>query len=266
MSTLYQPFQPTLTAGGLHRFGMSLQLADSSAPLRNVVHSYLQISVDKPTPYPVMPDATQAIYISTEGSFIAGAYNQSFEFPLLERGEYFGIWFYPGALRKLFELDLQEITNQFADTGFLPCTQFATLHDRIYQQTQFSQRVKQCDQWVLSHLREMPTDRFDQALALIYKARGTLKVEQLANQIGWSRRHLNRMFRSNTGLSTQAFCQTIRRQHACLDLYRTPTNSLNTAIELGYYDQAHLLNDYKKHLQASPGSIANRFMSDFYNP
>ncbi|MBV1913773.1 MAG: hypothetical protein KUG72_00200 [Pseudomonadales bacterium] len=88
MSTLYQPFQPTLTAGGLRSFGMSLQLADSSAPLRNVVHSYLQISVNKPTPYPVMPDATQAIYISTEGGFIAGAYNQSFELPLLEPREF----------------------------------------------------------------------------------------------------------------------------------------------------------------------------------
>ncbi|MBL4583519.1 MAG: AraC family transcriptional regulator [Pseudomonadales bacterium] len=75
----------------------------------------------------------------------------------------------------------------------------------------------------------------------------------------------NRMFRQYAGLSTQSFCQTIRLQYACRWLYYEPQNTLNTAIELGYFDQAHLLNDYKKYLFKNPKVFSQRFKSDFYN-
>ena len=106
----------------------------------------------------------------------------------------------------------------------------------------------------------------DRSLALILNASGAVRIEWLAAEVGWSSRHLNRMFRRHTGLSTQSFSQTIRFQHACKQLYSAPSNTLDTAIELGYFDQSHLLNDYKKYLHKNPSIFANRFKSDFYNP
>jgi AraC-like DNA-binding protein len=95
---------------------------------------------------------------------------------------------------------------------------------------------------------------------------GNIKVGQLADKIGWSSRHLNRQFRLHTGLNIKAFAQTIRMQHVCKQLYSSPGTTLNIAHELGFFDQAHLINDFKKRLFINPSSFFNQFMSDFYNP
>jgi AraC-like DNA-binding protein len=49
-------------------------------------------------------------------------------------------------------------------------------------------------------------------------------------------------------------------------MFALPGGYLNTALELGFYDQSHLIRDFKKHLLLSPGAFLQRFMSDFYNP
>jgi AraC-like DNA-binding protein len=83
---------------------------------------------------------------------------------------------------------------------------------------------------------------------------------------GSSARHLNRLFWQYTGLSVKTITQTIRRQHVCRQMFALPGGYLNTALELGFYDQSHLIRDFKKHLLLSPGAFLQRFMSDFYNP
>lgn len=265
MNDLYRPFQPILTNAGLQRFELSLECSPVCENLSGVVHSYLQISAVKPTPYPVIPDGTQAVYISPQGSIIGGAQSQSYDIQIMQPGEYFGIWFYPGALRYFFKLNLFEITDQYVEHQYFPCRDFAQLHDNIYQYQSFQQRVQICEQWLLRHFKPGPVTPFDHALDLIYQSSGNLKIDQLATMAGWSSRHLNRLFRYHTGLSTKAFAQTIRIQYACQQLFIKPDNSLETALQLGFFDQAHLLNEYRKRLSSSPGVFFDRFKSDFYN-
>lgn len=265
MNKLYRPFQPILTDFGLKRFGLSLEYTSARLTLKGMIHSYLQVSTVKPTPYPVIPDGTQAIFISPRGSIIGGAQSHVFDIQLLQPGDYFGIRFYPGALRHFFDLNLSEITDRYVDHQYFPCRKFAQLHNHIYQYQNFQERAQVCEQWLLQQLKSCSATQFDQALSLIYQSLGNVKINALATRIGWSSRHLNRLFRYHTGLSTKQFSQTIRLQHACKQLYLTPSDSLQTASELGFYDQAHLLRDYKRRLLSNPRIFFDRFMSDFYN-
>jgi len=265
MNELFKSFQPTLTESGLKRFDLSLQHSPASKILKGIVHSYLQISTEKPTPYPIIPDGAQAIFISPHGSRISGAQSQARDIQILQAGDYFGIRFYPGALRYFFDLNLFEITDQIVDNQYFPCQQFAELHHNIYQYPNFHQRAHICEQWLLRQLKSRPATQFDQALTLIYQSLGNIKINQLATRVGWSSRHLNRRFRLHTGLSTKTFAQVIRMQHVCRHLYITPGDSLITALELGFFDQSHLIKDYKKHLLSNPSLFLERFRSDFYN-
>ncbi len=265
MDELYRPFQPILTQTGLKRFGLILKYSLACKTLRGTVHSYLQISTAKPTPYPVIPDGTQAVFIAPHGSKIGGAQSRARDIQILQPGDYFGIRFYPGALRHFFDLNLFEITDQSVDEKYFPCRSFGDLHNNIYQHQDFHERAQVCEQWLLRQYKPRPATQFDHALSLIYQSLGTIKVAQLAAMVGWSSRHLNRLFRLHTGLSTKAFVQIIRFQHACKQLYIAPENSLNAALELGFFDQSHLIKDYKKRLLSSPSLFFDRFKSDFYN-
>lgn len=259
MTSLYKSFQPTLTDEGLKQFGLSLKSMPACKMLRGIVQSYLQIYTNKPTPYPIMPDGTQAIYISPNGSMIGGALTHANNVQILQAGEYFGIWFYPGALRHFFDLNLSEISNQFVDGHYFPSKEFQQLHDRIYQQKNSHDRAQVCEQWLLQNYKPLPITQFDQALSLIYQSLGNIKINHLAENIGWTSRHLNRLFRNHTGLSTKTFAQTIRIQHVCKKLYLSPDNSLQTAHESGFFDQSHLIKDCKKRLLSSPGTFFNQF-------
>ena len=261
----YQPFQPLLTKTGLASFGLSLLQSSVSPILKGIVHSYLQVTTLKATPYPIIPDATQAIYFSPYGINIGGAQRQALDLQLMQAGEYFGIRFYPGALRHFFDLNLSEITNQFVDRKYFPCDDLADLHDKIYQCHDFTERKQLCEKWLLKYFDVKAKNPFDHALSLIQQSNGNIRVEQLAEGIGWSSRHLNRYFSLHTGMSSKSFIQTIRLQQACRKLHFSHSDILTIAMELGYFDQSHLINDYKQRLLLTPRLFANRFMSDFSN-
>lgn len=265
MNEIYRPFQPTLTQPGLKQFGLTMKSTMPWESLKGIVYSYLQIKAEKPTPYPVMPDGTQAIYMSAQGLMIGGAQLQARDIQLLKPGEYFGVWFYPGSLRHFFDLNLVEISGELADAKFFPCHYLSHLHMDIYRCKDFSDRVKVCERWLLSRYLPKPATKFDQALSLIYQSLGSERINQLANKVGWSSRQLNRQFLQHTGLNTKTFSQIVRIQHACRKLYTKENQRLSAGLDFGYYDQSHSIKEFKKHLKSTPGAFFNRFMSDFYN-
>lgn len=265
MSRLYQPFQPLLTAEGRKTFGLCVKEHAPCARLSGVVHSYLQVNVAKPTPYPMIPDGTQAIFISLDSLQIGGAQSQAAELQLRRPGDYLGIRFYPGALRHFFSLDLAEITNRFISGDDIRRVSLADLGHQAYRHTDFHQRARVCEAWLLRHFMPRPPNTLDRAMNLIYQFRGNLDVALLRQKLGVSERHLRRLFQQGTGLSTKAFAQIVRIQCACKLLLQNPAASMQVAGNLGFFDQAHLLKEYKQRLLANPGAIFDRFMSGFYN-
>jgi AraC-like DNA-binding protein len=213
----------------------------------------------------MIPDATQSVFISPYGLNIGGAQMLALDLQLMQPGDYFGIRFYPGALRYFFNINLSEITDQFVDNQFFPCRDFGSLHQDIYQCDDFIERKLLCENWLLKHFKVIPKNSFDHALKLIYQSAGNMRVKLLAELVGCSPRHLNRLFSLHTGMSSKSFIQIIRLQKACKQLHAAPSESLNTAMELGYFDQSHLINDYKQRLLLPPSLFSKRFMSDFYN-
>jgi AraC-like DNA-binding protein len=266
MTNLYVPFQPLLTDSGLQRFSFNLQECQASTGLKGIVHSYLQIHTPKPSAYPMIPDGTQALFVGQHGSMISGGIRQALELQLPAAGDYFGIRFQPGALRHLFNVDINEIGGGVVDSQFLPSAFIKHLHESLFDVADFRSRARICDQWLLQQLARQPLNTFDQALDCIYRACGNMNITQvLAKQVGISSRHLNRLFQQHTGLSTKSFAQTIRFQYACAQLFKQPANSLEVALKTGYFDQAHLLKECKVRLAQSPVPFFERFMSDFYN-
>jgi AraC-like DNA-binding protein len=75
---------------------------------------------------------------------------------------------------------------------------------------------------------------------------GTLRIDELAREVGWSRRHLADRFRTETGLAPKAAARVIRFQRACDRLRRADRPSLAAvAAGCGYADQQHLAREFR---------------------
>jgi AraC-like DNA-binding protein len=75
---------------------------------------------------------------------------------------------------------------------------------------------------------------------------GTLRIDDLAQEVGWSRRHLAGLFRAETGVGPKTAARLIRFEGA-LDRLRAPDRPSLAAVaaDTGYVDQAHLSREFR---------------------
>lgn len=87
----------------------------------------------------------------------------------------------------------------------------------------------------------------------------------LAEETGYSARHLSRLFRERCGLSPKGL-QRVQRVNAAARLMQRPGSLSLTGLaqELGYFDQAHFIHDFQAVCGVTPGAY-RAGLSDFYN-
>ncbi|MGH3159069.1 MAG: helix-turn-helix domain-containing protein [Streptosporangiaceae bacterium] len=83
---------------------------------------------------------------------------------------------------------------------------------------------------------------------------GSVPVTSIAGQIGLSHRHLGQLVRTELGLTPKTLARILRFARARGYLQASRTASLaETAALCGYFDQAHMANDWKRLGGCTPG-------------
>ena len=88
---------------------------------------------------------------------------------------------------------------------------------------------------------------------------GLVRVDQVARSVALSERTLQRRFRREVGIGPKWVLSRFRLQEAALALERDPGVDLAAlAPRLGFYDQAHLTNQFVEMLGETPSAYAAR--------
>lgn len=91
------------------------------------------------------------------------------------------------------------------------------------------------------------------AWTLLNATNGLVRIDQVATDLRWSRRHLHTQFRAEFGLSPKVMAQVIRFDRANRRLRGWAPESLATvAAESGYADQAHLTREFVRFAGSPP--------------
>jgi AraC-like DNA-binding protein len=93
----------------------------------------------------------------------------------------------------------------------------------------------------------------------ILRARGRLRIEQLAGAAGVSRQHLTRSFREAVGVTPKMFARLARFQ-AGLAYAGCGANIdwARAAPELGYADQSHMIREFREFSSLTPEALARQ--------
>ncbi|WP_435591359.1 helix-turn-helix domain-containing protein [Nocardia sp. bgisy118] len=86
-------------------------------------------------------------------------------------------------------------------------------------------------------------------------SRGRIRVDRLADEVGWSRKRLWTRFRSQIGLTPKSAAKLIRFDHAA-HLLAAGHSAAVVAVESGYVDQSHLHRDVMAFAGVTPRAVA----------
>jgi len=93
---------------------------------------------------------------------------------------------------------------------------------------------------------------------------GNITVKKLSEDVHYSERQLNRIFKQHVGASAKSFSRIIRINNT-FRLLKKPHNSLTLVSDVaGFHDLSHFIHDFKLTCGVTPQEYRNN-MSDFYN-
>ncbi|REE05793.1 helix-turn-helix domain-containing protein [Marinoscillum furvescens] len=202
-----------------------------------------------------------------ENSFYAGYGNTSLEF---KHGPFkvVGANIYPVYLSLIFSIGSGDFMNNFVRVNTLKG--FENVEEEVnFPEDDDQLGFQQIGDFVKSRLRSNAFLADFQKVhdRLIAPDGHLLSVEDLADFLGYSTRHLSNMFNRHMGMSPKKFLKLVRFNQVLTLMEQTDENLGRLAYEVGYHDQAHFIRDFKsicgktpKELSAMlPDSLARKF-------
>lgn len=102
--------------------------------------------------------------------------------------------------------------------------------------------------WTAKRVAEAPPRTRDvaPAVAVIRDGGGRQRIEDVAATIGWSRRRLERAFVRELGIRPKVYSRIVRLNAVLATLGEEERrHAVDVALDAGYFDQAHLLRDFR---------------------
>ncbi len=167
----------------------------------------------------------------------------------------FGIRFKPSGAYPFLRLPLHEITDQIFNASEMPLAFIAELEERLHEARSFHARKHFVEQALLRHMHHENDRAVETLVTRIIASEGLRSVTELAQDIGLSTRQLERRFQTQVGLSPKLLARIIRFQKIFKAVETNPHGWSEVALNCGYYDQAHLIHDFKAFSGQSPSTF-----------
>ena len=190
--------------------------------------------------------------IEHEQIYLVGTMTQTDEQVLSDKVLLFGIKFKPGAFTHFYKFEsLNNYANQFHEFNF---KYFPDLKKTIHF------FIPYIDQFYLDRLSP-PKYSLLNVISDISGHTGIIKIDALAKNHYTTTRHLERQFNNQIGVSPKEFINLTRFNNVFSRLQSNSNQTLSEiAWEMGYYDHAHLTNDFKRYTGNPPSEF---ILSDF---
>jgi AraC-like DNA-binding protein len=196
----------------------------------------------------------------TEKSFTSGFQGQTSRYRRFVTDQSFGIfgvYLYPHALPALFQIPACEVSNQMPDIRSLMGKKGDELESRIMMAKNNEQRVAVVSAYLHSRLRQRKSDPYslEHAIKDIIRVKGHVSVNELASRHCLSKRHFERKFKALAGMGPKLYSRVVRFQSVFPELNQVGPSLTEIALQCGYYDQSHFIQDFKEFAGFSPGEF-----------
>jgi AraC-like DNA-binding protein len=134
----------------------------------------------------------------------------------------------------------------------------ARIGERLADLSSWEDRFASTDAWLAGRCASAPQVAPEVAWSWrrIVASRGTARIEQLAAELGWSRKRLWSRFRAQVGLPPKRAAKLVRFDHAVHGLV-AGQDAAGVAADGGYADQSHLCRDVVAFTGLTPATVVD---------
>lgn len=180
---------------------------------------------------------------------------------------YFGARFLPGRCILPKDLSIEDVVN--ADVEIDQNDYGTGLTDQIAEAADVVQRAE----ILMSYLSENRKGSYRDGIHTleeymrqrIYATKGNITIGMLSRETGYSECYIRRIFKQIHGISPKEFERFIRFQAFLNEITASSgeVTSEETALNCGYYDQSHMLKDFRVFAGTTPEKYKKRICDKF---
>jgi AraC-like DNA-binding protein len=267
---------------------MDYQFSKPSYPLSLFVKQYWaiesclpreQLHIQRIVPHGMMemmfyldgkPKSVNGNDIMSGNSLLAGLHSSYYDLAIHEKLSVFAVSFLPHGAKIFFDLPCNEFANQLLQVNYILKTETERLENMLHTATSFSQRVQLIENFLMGRIRnknEYDFKRIAHTVQRISQSKGMITIPTLSHEACLGRKQFERKFLQFVGNTPRQFLKTVRFQYSLHQKNLSKSMSLTElAHSSGYFDQSHMINDYKFLSGMTPGqyfSICEPY-SDFF--
>ncbi|MFS0554815.1 AraC family transcriptional regulator [Brevibacillus sp. 179-C9.3 HS] len=245
-----------------YQYGFRLETVsyqEKFVPYQGQTVLYYEFLMDDVNAIHVVPDGCTDVLFCCDPlrphSLLCGTLLQGENYNFHAGATYFGI-----RLSPIQSLHIRPATFRDVIDKQLPLEEvmkgIGSICEQIARKASFHERITYVEDSFLPLLLifHQPSQLLPYCIQQIYRSKGLFSVEQLAMDLGFSSRYLRKKFEETIGMSPKQYSRIIRFQNTLS--YILNQRNLNIANEHGYYDQSHLIKDFKFFSLLTPMQIS----------
>lgn len=193
-----------------------------------------------------------------ENTCISGQQKGFYDLDISGKLSLFSILFHPHGAALFFNIPINELFAQNVPLKFIVHSEASVLESKLSEAETFQEKVLLAEKFLMARLaknyKSFEFKRMNHCLSEINNSKGMVSPERLSELACLSRKQLERNFSAFVGTSPRQFLKIVRFQHALHSKFKQKSVTLTQlACDCGYYDQSHMINDFKSLSGFTPG-------------
>jgi len=244
-----------------------------------VIHAEIDVAAGPLTvPYPPTPQNSLFFYINDrikvqlEGqdgfvlqprSVIVGPQLSRVLLDINQSHKAVRVGFHPGGLFRLLGIPMHEMIDDNYDAADVFGTEMQRVNEQMQKAVSFDAIKEVVEQFLLKKVKGLrPSMPFDKALLELMRLNGNVPIEKIASLSCLSLRQFERVCKTRIGMPAKLFARLIRFSKAYRLHESCPQMTWTSiAYECGYFDQMHLIRDFKEFAAVSPTIIEKELLN-----
>lgn len=173
------------------------------------------------------------------------------------------VGFQPGGLYRFLGIPMHELLHSSIYAEDYLGNEIKKVTEQLQSALSFPEMRTIVENYLLQHMEKLKEPlSIDAVLPLVIKDGGLINIVRLASEACLSIRQFERVFQQRIGMPPKFFSRLVRFAHAWVIKEKQPSITwIKIAHECGYYDQMHLIRDFKEFAGVNPSVIESEFLN-----